>query len=373
MSNNKKVTELTQVAAMNKSDVFYVVQSGTNDRYATFENMSATVAQAKAGTSEVKFVTPYALDGYFEQAPILFGVPQTTEGHINIAMNHIADAYCQIYTNHVTFNGHEDPLIGFGYNAKNPKAGEPTFILGFEVDYWTSAIDHESEAYFAFTDTDGVTSIRPWQLNINRTTLHAQHQWRGSHTFYDSDGNALIYIMADTGTEGQMTLYGSAEIRKDVNDDPWLYQKNAAGDADLQIAYVNSDDMIEVADGSTPVYFQSNLLIGHNSTTGLTDTSGISIANEKSIWALSYDAGTNPNVKIITPTINYSVSPFSIIIDLGIDGLPTRAITMSLTEQTSEPAWKPNGTIAYADGSSWNPGGTGEGFYGMVNGSWVKL
>lgn len=36
------------------------------------------------------------------------------------------------------------------------------------------------------------------------------------------------------------------------------------------------------------------------------------------------------------------------------------------------PARPENGTIAYADGSNWNPG-SGEGFYGYENGAWVKL
>lgn len=36
------------------------------------------------------------------------------------------------------------------------------------------------------------------------------------------------------------------------------------------------------------------------------------------------------------------------------------------------PARPSDGVIAYADGTSWNPG-AGAGFYGFENGSWVKL
>ena len=32
-----------------------------------------------------------------------------------------------------------------------------------------------------------------------------------------------------------------------------------------------------------------------------------------------------------------------------------------------------NGDIRYADGTNWNPGGTGEGIYAYTNGSWAKL
>ena len=32
-----------------------------------------------------------------------------------------------------------------------------------------------------------------------------------------------------------------------------------------------------------------------------------------------------------------------------------------------------NGDIRYADGTNWNPGGTGEGIYAYVNGAWAKL
>ncbi len=32
-----------------------------------------------------------------------------------------------------------------------------------------------------------------------------------------------------------------------------------------------------------------------------------------------------------------------------------------------------NGDIRYADGTNWNPGGTGEGIYAYINGAWNKL
>jgi hypothetical protein len=32
-----------------------------------------------------------------------------------------------------------------------------------------------------------------------------------------------------------------------------------------------------------------------------------------------------------------------------------------------------NGDIRYADGTNWNPGGTGEGIYAYTNGAWAKL
>jgi len=38
----------------------------------------------------------------------------------------------------------------------------------------------------------------------------------------------------------------------------------------------------------------------------------------------------------------------------------------------NEPADPFDGMIAYADGTSWDPG-SGEGFYGYENGAWVKL
>lgn len=43
--------------------------------------------------------------------------------------------------------------------------------------------------------------------------------------------------------------------------------------------------------------------------------------------------------------------------------------TQPLAEAPARPV---NGVIAYADGTNWNPG-SGEGFYGYENGSWVKL
>jgi hypothetical protein len=43
-------------------------------------------------------------------------------------------------------------------------------------------------------------------------------------------------------------------------------------------------------------------------------------------------------------------------------------------EQTNVAPDKPrNGDIRYADGTNWNPGGTGEGIYAYTNGAWAKL
>lgn len=45
---------------------------------------------------------------------------------------------------------------------------------------------------------------------------------------------------------------------------------------------------------------------------------------------------------------------------------------LQLEELGAEPARPRDGMIAYANGTNWNPG-AGEGFYGRVNGAWVKL
>lgn len=46
---------------------------------------------------------------------------------------------------------------------------------------------------------------------------------------------------------------------------------------------------------------------------------------------------------------------------------------LRLIEMTSAPPNPADGLIAYADGTSWNPGATGEGVYAYVNGAWTKL
>jgi len=43
-------------------------------------------------------------------------------------------------------------------------------------------------------------------------------------------------------------------------------------------------------------------------------------------------------------------------------------------DQGGDDIGKPrNGDIRYADGTNWNPGGTGEGIYAYTNGAWAKL
>lgn len=38
-----------------------------------------------------------------------------------------------------------------------------------------------------------------------------------------------------------------------------------------------------------------------------------------------------------------------------------------------EPSKPRDGMIAQADGTDWNPGGTGAGIYARISGAWVKL
>ena len=46
---------------------------------------------------------------------------------------------------------------------------------------------------------------------------------------------------------------------------------------------------------------------------------------------------------------------------------------MRLQETNVAPAKPRNGDIRYADGTNWNPGGTGEGIYAYTNDAWAKL
>jgi len=47
--------------------------------------------------------------------------------------------------------------------------------------------------------------------------------------------------------------------------------------------------------------------------------------------------------------------------------------TFRLEPTFVEPPKKRDGDIRYADGTKWNPGGTGEGIYAYFNNTWNKL
>lgn len=53
--------------------------------------------------------------------------------------------------------------------------------------------------------------------------------------------------------------------------------------------------------------------------------------------------------------------------------LTGRADRLSLVPQAAAPGRPRTGDIAYADGSGWNPGGTGAGVYAFNGTTWVKL
>ena len=47
--------------------------------------------------------------------------------------------------------------------------------------------------------------------------------------------------------------------------------------------------------------------------------------------------------------------------------------TVTLNIQNVEPIRPQEGMVANADGTNWNPGGTGAGLYQYLGGAWVKL
>ena len=47
--------------------------------------------------------------------------------------------------------------------------------------------------------------------------------------------------------------------------------------------------------------------------------------------------------------------------------------TFRLEETNTEPTKPRYGDIRYADGTNWDPGGTGEGIYAYFNATWNKL
>jgi hypothetical protein len=47
--------------------------------------------------------------------------------------------------------------------------------------------------------------------------------------------------------------------------------------------------------------------------------------------------------------------------------------TFRLEQTNVEPSKSRDGDIRYADGTNWNPGGTGEGIYAYFNSTWNKL
>jgi|TARA_R110000824_G_scaffold22994_3_gene83214 hypothetical protein len=47
--------------------------------------------------------------------------------------------------------------------------------------------------------------------------------------------------------------------------------------------------------------------------------------------------------------------------------------TFRLEQTNVEPSKSRGGDVRYADGTNWNPGGTGEGIYAYFNNTWNKL
>ena len=48
-------------------------------------------------------------------------------------------------------------------------------------------------------------------------------------------------------------------------------------------------------------------------------------------------------------------------------------LLITMDQWNAAPAKPQDGMIAYADGTNWNPGGGGQGFYGYYGGAWNRL
>lgn len=331
----------------------------------------ATTTEAKTGTSTSLAVTPEGMATYFQNSPVVFGVHGTTEGAINLGTS-VGSGYMQFVTEHASFYGHVDTGCGLGYNIVNRVSGQHTWSLGMESDYYTSAVTHDVEAYFAYTDSAQTTSRRPFQVNVSIDTNLCTLQSRGTWYHYLSPSDTLAFKYNEATQE---LVVGEAcdWIMKLNNNAQWIRQYTAAEDGTyVSLIYLNSANGIQIGN-SNEVYVHINkpLIFGSGvPSSGLTDNT-IVFGGGDAIMSCNY--GDTNTLKQMYFATNSNVYPFEIDMQLGHSGgYVVINSNFSLPEQTAQPSYVYDGMIVYADGTSWNPG-SGEGFYGRVNGAWVKL
>lgn len=182
------------------------------------------------------------------------------------------------------------------------------------------------------------------------------------------------------GFYGQRTVSAGSTATDNSNDYTNLYQGNSTYQQ-ISIMYAIEDNglnAINIGDGATdpcPLYW---------GTSGT--TAGFKMkwdpANNKFIMTTVGVKGNTCGIfeiELNHATIQECIRPATNNkIDIGdiANTLKFRngyfAGTLSIGVLTSAPASPANGMIAYADGTSWNPG-SGQGFYGYEGGAWVKL
>lgn len=322
----------------------------------------ATAAETRTGTSSTLAVTPAGLAAYFQQ-DVTFGVAATALPTLNLA-TYEGEIYSQVYSSYSTHEGNVNELFGIGFNSSDRVAGKATWILGLEYDYYPTPIVHYAEAYFAFTDTDGVTSVRPWQVNVDRDSLDCMHQFYGLIYFNDSDGAQLLKI----DESKVIFLYNGTVIKSLTNNANFISQVNSSG-ADVPIIKINASDVVEIG-SSTKTKFASGISLSLDpiATLGNTD---VQVGDGGGIVSIDY--ATTGLERVVTARINTNHWPYAIDCELGNAGSHVYSKgPHRMTVLTAEPGYKPDGLLVYADGTSWNPG-SGAGFYGREGAAWVKL
>jgi hypothetical protein len=87
-------------------------------------------------------------------------------------------------------------------------------------------------------------------------------------------------------------------------------------------------------------------------------------------YAMGIDNSDSDKLKIATANNSY----VSVALEMNTTGDITLSNgNLSLTPRATAPSTPAEGMLAYADGSGWNPGGTGAGVYAYISAAWVKL
>ena len=124
------------------------------------------------------------------------------------------DHYIYVASN--TFNGTINPILVYGYNPGRPNTSEPSLYSSIEGDY-NVAGTHYMEKNLDYVSSDGGTSKRFLEFQLNRTTHLATWIWSGLTFHFAATHVGTPYLFLNSTTLSLGNQSPSASTRIEIN------------------------------------------------------------------------------------------------------------------------------------------------------------
>lgn len=248
------------------------------------------------------------------------------------------------------------------FDTQSPATQKWGLQLGSGSSYtlsWTTATVYAAADYVKhlnnlYLTTAGGTSGASAPVHTSGTVSDGGVSWTYVFTT-DSSFHATGNTITGNQCHGNLT----ADFQNDATSG--INVNTTVGTATIQTNINTNTDVLSLVNSTTTSNAGANIRFGISTTTTTESAKIRAIRTNSPVGGATY-----------LDFLTHDGSALARRLRIREQGAVEVSVKLNLATLTAEPYTPTDGDLAYADGTTWNPGG-GAGFYGRVSGAWVKL